>query len=201
MRDDLGVANKGAILQIVETGIPDVLVLKPQLFADARGHFFESYNQRVLADLGIRSRFVQDNQSFSRKNVLRGLHYQTSQPQGKLVRVVVGEIFDVAVDLRRDCPTFGKYVAATLSAAGNEMLWIPPGFAHGFLVLSDAAEVLYKTTDYYAAQYERTIRWDDPDLAIPWPLSDKPELSLKDQQGVSFRDAEVYAGAFTLEAK
>jgi dTDP-4-dehydrorhamnose 3,5-epimerase len=194
-------ANEGAILQIVETAIPDVVVLKPRLFTDARGYFFESYSQRVLADLGIRHHFVQDNHSFSRKNVLRGLHYQTSQAQGKLVRVVTGEIFDVAVDLRRDHPTFGKWVGIVLSADSKEMFWVPPGFAHGFLVLSQGAEVLYKATEYYAPEFERTIRWDDPDLGIQWPPSGTPELSLKDQQGAFFRDADVYAGVSAGEAQ
>lgn len=188
-------------MQVVKTPIPDVLILKPRIFGDARGFFFESYNQSVLADLGIGHAFVQDNQSGSGKNVLRGLHYQIVQPQGKLVRVIAGEVFDVVVDLRRDGGTFGKWVGVTLSAANRDMVWAPPGFAHGFIVLSEWAEFVYKTTDYYAPQFERTIRWDDPDLAIDWPLSGRPQLSLKDQQGVAFRDAEVYSGMSLLEPR
>ena len=179
-------------MQTVKTKIPDVLLLKPQVFSDDRGFFFESYNQKVFTDLGIRHAFVQDNHSRSRKNVLRGLHYQIRQPQGKLVRVILGEVFDVAVDLRRDSPTFGQWVGAVLSAEKKEMLWVPPGFAHGFLVLSDWAEFIYKTTDFYAPQFEKTIRWNDPDLAIAWPASTQPQLSPKDMQGASFREAEVY---------
>jgi dTDP-4-dehydrorhamnose 3,5-epimerase len=179
-------------LQATSTTIADVLLLKPRVFTDERGFFFESYNQKVLASLGIRYQFVQDNHSRSAKNVLRGLHYQIRQPQGKLVRVVVGEVFDVAVDLRRDSPTFGKWTGVILSAENKEMLWVPPGLAHGFLVLSDWAEFIYKTTDFYAQEFERTLRWDDPDIAIAWPLAGAPQLSAKDSRGVRFRDAEVY---------
>lgn len=179
-------------MQTVNTKIPDVLLLRPQVFSDTRGFFFESYNQKVFTDLGIRHSFVQDNHSRSQRNVLRGLHYQIRQPQGKLVRVILGEVFDVAVDLRRQSPTFGQWMGAVLSAENKEMLWVPPGFAHGFLVLSDWAEFIYKTTDFYAPQFERTIRWNDPDLAIAWPISIEPQLSPKDMQGASFREAEVY---------
>jgi dTDP-4-dehydrorhamnose 3,5-epimerase len=179
-------------LQAISTAIADVLLLKPQVFSDERGFFFESYNQKMLASLGIQYKFVQDNHSRSVKNVLRGLHYQIRQPQGKLVRVVVGQVFDVAVDLRRDSPTFGKWTGVILSAENQEMLWIPPGLAHGFLVLSDCAEFIYKTTDFYAPEFERTLLWDDPDIAIAWPLAAKPQLSAKDSSGVRFCDAEVY---------
>jgi len=178
--------------------IADVLLLNPTVFGDARGFFFESYNQRMLASLGIHHAFVQDNHSRSGKNVLRGLHYQVRQPQGKLVRVVVGEVFDVAVDLRHGSPSFGQWTGAVLSAENKRMLWAPPGFAHGFLVLSEWAEFLYKATDFYAPRFERTIRWDDPDLAIEWPLSGAPQLSAKDMSGTRFRDAEVYAEDFSF---
>jgi dTDP-4-dehydrorhamnose 3,5-epimerase len=155
----------------------------------------ETYNEKALASNGISPHFVQDNQSRSRRNVLRGLHYQIRQPQGKLVRAVIGEIFDVAVDLRRDSPTFGEWVGEVLSSENKEMLWVPPGFAHGFLVLSEWAEVLYKATDYYAPQFERTIRWDDPDIGIGWPILAEPQLSAKDNQGNQLRNAEVYGEA------
>jgi dTDP-4-dehydrorhamnose 3,5-epimerase len=184
-------------MQIVNMKIPDVLLLKPQVFRDDRGFFLESYNQNVFASLGIRHGFVQDNHSRSHKNVLRGLHYQVRQPQGKLVRVILGEVFDVAVDLRRESATFGQSITAVLSAETREMLWVPPGFAHGFLVLSDWAEFIYKTTDFYAPQFERTIQWNDPDLAIAWPISGEPQLSAKDMQGVRFREAEVYTAPLT----
>ena len=179
-------------MQTLNTKIPDVLLLKPQVFGDDRGFFLESYNRKVFADLGIRHSFVQDNHSRSQKNVLRGLHYQIRQPQGKLVRVILGEVFDVAVDLRRESPTFGQWIGAGLSAENQDMLWVPPGFAHGFLVLSDWAEFIYKTTDFYAPQFERTIRWNDPNLAITWPISTEPQLSSKDMQGACFNEAEVY---------
>lgn len=155
-------------MEVIPTRIPDVLIMKPKVFGDDRGFFLETYNRKRLAEAaGITVEFVQDNHSRSEKNVLRGFHYQIQRPQGKLVRVVVGEIFDVAVDIRRSSPTFGRHVAERLSAGGKEMLWLPPGFAHGFLVLSERADVLYKATAYYAPEYERTILWNDPDLAVP----------------------------------
>jgi dTDP-4-dehydrorhamnose 3,5-epimerase len=179
-------------MQTVKTKLEGVLLVKPKVFSDDRGFFFESYSQKALAGSDIALPFVQDNHSRSGKNVLRGLHYQIRQPQGKLVRAVVGEIFDVAVDLRRDSATFGEWVGEILSAENKEMLWVPPGFAHGFLVLSEWAEVLYKATDYYAPQFERTIRWNDPEIGIDWPFAGEPTLSAKDSQGARLRDAEVY---------
>jgi dTDP-4-dehydrorhamnose 3,5-epimerase len=177
----------------VETALPGVLILEPKVFEDARGHFFESFNQREIQRLtGFTDGFVQDNHSKSHGNVLRGLHYQLQHPQGKLVRVVVGEVFDVAVDLRRSSATFGQWVGVALSADNKRMLWIPPGFAHGFLVSSQSCELLYKTTDYWSPAHERCIRWDDPTLAIEWPLSSAPLVSAKDAEGVSFRAAETY---------
>jgi len=181
------------VVQIIHRSLQDLLLMKPQVFHDSRGFFFETYNERELAGLGIHYRFVQDNYSRSRKNVLRGLHYQIRQPQGKLVRVVSGEVFDVAVDLRRSSPTFGKWTGHTLSAENKHVLWVPPGFAHGFLVLSEWAEFEYKATDFYAPEHERTILWNDADLAIEWPLSAPPELSEKDARGPAFREAEVYS--------
>ncbi len=179
------------------TLIPDVVVLEPRVFGDARGHFFESFNRRALeAALGRSLDFVQDNQSMSLRGVLRGLHYQQPRPQGKLVRVVRGEVFDVAVDLRRGSPTFGRWTGQTLSAENRRQLWIPEGFAHGFLVLSEAAEFLYKTTDYWHPEHERCIRWDDPDLAIAWPaLGEPPRVSAKDAAGLRFRDAPHFEAA------
>lgn len=172
--------------------IPDVLILEPRVFDDERGFFFESFNQEAFKTAtGVTRGFVQDNHSRSAKGVLRGLHYQVAQPQGKLVRVCAGEIFDVAVDVRRASPTFGQWVGAVLSAENKRQMWIPEGFAHGFLTLSDFADVLYKVTDYYAPQHERCIRWDDPVLAIAWPGGIKPLLSPKDSNGASFRDAET----------
>ena len=175
-------------MNIVTTCLPEVLIIEPKVFGDERGFFFESFNQRAFDEAtGLSLPFVQDNHSKSAKNVLRGLHYQLPpQAQGKLVRVVAGEVFDVAVDIRRDSPNFGQWTSAVLSAENRRQLWIPPGFAHGFLVLSDSAEFLYKTTDYYAPALERCIRWDDPVLAIDWPLSAAPVLSAKDQCGVAF---------------
>jgi dTDP-4-dehydrorhamnose 3,5-epimerase len=179
---------------VVPTEIPDVMIVQPQLFSDERGFFLESFNQRSFCEKTSSSvEFVQDNHSQSFQNVLRGLHYQIKQPQGKLIRVIVGEILDVAVDIRRSSPTFGQWVSCYLSAENKQQLWIPSGFAHGFLVISEKAEVLYKATDYYAPQYERRIRWDDPDLSINWNLSEKPILSSKDKAGVLLKDAEVYA--------
>lgn len=179
-------------MQRILTEIPDVILLQPKIFGDARGFFFESWNRRVLADLGITSDFVQDNHSRSLRNVLRGLHYQMKLPQGKLVRVIAGEIFDVAVDLRRSSPTFGRWVGFTLSAENRRIAWIPPGFAHGFCVTSDSAEFLYKVTDYWHPESDRTLSWNDPDLAIPWPLTGPPILSAKDAAGTRLADAETY---------
>ncbi len=176
----------------VSTSLPGVLILEPRVFGDERGFFLESYNQNALAALGIEERFVQDNHSSSRRNVLRGLHYQIRQPQGKLVRVVEGEILDVAVDVRRSSPTFGGWEAVRLSGDNKRMLWIPAGFAHGFRVTSEKAQVLYKTTDYYAPQHERTLAWNDPDLKIDWELEGEPIVSAKDQHGRALRDAEIF---------
>ena len=181
-------------MKITQTEIPDVLAVEPKVFGDDRGFFFESYNHKVLLEKAqISAHFVQDNHSRSAKNVLRGLHYQIKQPQGKLVRVVVGAVFDVAVDLRTRSTTFGQWVGIHLSAENKQQLWIPPGFAHGFLVLSEYAEFLYKTTDYYAPEYERSILWNDPELAIAWPLQGEPVLSAKDQAGKLLQEAEVFA--------
>ncbi|MBV8885380.1 MAG: dTDP-4-dehydrorhamnose 3,5-epimerase [Chroococcidiopsidaceae cyanobacterium CP_BM_RX_35] len=181
-------------MKVTETAIPDVLVIEPRVFGDERGFFYESYNEKALAEkAGISQYFVQDNHSRSAKNVLRGLHYQIQQPQGKMVRVVVGEVFDVAVDLRRSSKTFGQWVGINLSAENKQQFWVPAGFAHGFVVLSEYAEFLYKTTDYYAPEYERCVRWDDPDVAIAWPLTGEPVLSAKDQAGKSLQLAEVFA--------
>jgi dTDP-4-dehydrorhamnose 3,5-epimerase len=184
-------------VQAAKTKLEGVLLVKPRVFSDDRGFFFESYNEKALLSNDIALHFVQDNHSRSCKNVLRGLHYQLRQSQGKLVRVVSGEIFDVAVDLRRESATFGKWVGEILSEQNKNMLWVPPGFAHGFLVLSEWAEVLYKATDYYAPQFERTIRWDDPDINIDWPCGGGPQLSPKDTQGERLRNAEVYGEAFS----
>ena len=174
--------------------IPDVVLLTPKVFGDERGFFFESFNQQSFeAAIGHSVHFVQDNHSRSSRGVLRGLHYQVRQPQGKLVRVTLGEVFDVAVDLRRTSPTFGQWVGALLNADNKQQLWIPEGFAHGFVVLSDVAEFLYKTTDYYAPEHERSIAWDDADLAIEWPIVDAPSLSAKDLDASKFRQAEVFA--------
>lgn len=181
-------------MQAIPATIPGLLIIEPKVFGDDRGFFFESFNQRDFDQLiGRPLQFVQDNHSRSARNVLRGLHYQIEQTQGKLVRVIAGEVFDVAVDLRRSSPTFGKWFGALLSAENKRMLWIPEGFAHGFLVLSEHAEFLYKTTDYWAAQHERCIAWNDPDLAIAWPLAGAPLLSAKDAAGKPFRQAELFA--------
>jgi dTDP-4-dehydrorhamnose 3,5-epimerase len=179
-------------MKVIPTALPDVVVLEPQVFGDARGFFFESYNVRTLASLGIRQPFVQDNHSRSSRGVLRGLHYQIKQPQGKLVRTAAGAVYDVAVDIRRRSASFGRWAGVELSAENKRMLWIPPGFAHGFLVLSDHADFLYKTTDFYAPAYEHTLAWDDPDIGIEWPLAGEPILSTKDRAGVRLRDAEVF---------
>jgi dTDP-4-dehydrorhamnose 3,5-epimerase len=180
-------------MNIIPTDIPEVLIIEPKVFGDERGFFFESYNERQWEEkTGLRTRFVQDNHSRSAKGVLRGLHYQIGQPQGKLVRCVVGEVFDVAVDLRRSSPTFGKWSGALLSAENKRQMWVPEGFAHGFLVLSDAAEFLYKTTDYYAPENERGIVWNDPELGIDWPIEGEPVLSKKDAEAAPFKDAIYY---------
>jgi dTDP-4-dehydrorhamnose 3,5-epimerase len=180
-------------VNVVPTAIPEVLLIEPKVFGDERGFFFESYNRRALEAHGIPGEFVQDNHSRSAKNVLRGLHYQIRQPQGKLVRVVAGEVFDVAVDIRRSSPTFGKWAGEVLSAGNKRMLWIPPGFAHGFVVLSDFAEFLYKTTEYWAPEHERAIIWNDPDLAIDWPIDGAPTLAAKDAAAQRLAAAEVFA--------
>lgn len=181
-------------MQVHETPLADVKILEPRVFGDERGYFFESYNQAAVARLlGRPVAYVQDNQSRSARGVLRGLHYQIRQAQGKLVRVLRGEIYDVAVDIRRGSDTFGQWFGLTLSADNHQQLWVPEGFAHGFYVLSEFAEVLYKTTDYYAPEHERCIRWDDPDLGIQWPLEGAPKLSDKDLHGAAFKDAELFA--------
>ncbi|MGB3642625.1 MAG: dTDP-4-dehydrorhamnose 3,5-epimerase [Rivularia sp. (in: cyanobacteria)] len=181
-------------MKIIFAEIPDILILEPQIFQDNRGFFFEAFNLKKFTDkTGINVNFVQDNHSYSKRNVLRGLHYQIEQPQGKLVRAVVGSIFDVAVDIRKSSPTFGKWVGYEISAENKRQIWIPPGFAHGFVVLSEVAEVLYKTTDYYAPRGERTILWNDTDLAIDWLRSDRPIVSEKDAAGKSFKMAEIFA--------
>jgi dTDP-4-dehydrorhamnose 3,5-epimerase len=177
----------------IATSLPGVFILEPRVFGDDRGFFLESYNEKVFAEVGIAERFVQDNHSSSQRNVLRGLHYQIKQTQGKLVRAVEGEILDVAVDVRRSSPTFGAWEAVHLSGDNKRMLWIAPGFAHGFCVLSEKAQVLYKATDYYAPEYERTLAWNDPDLKIQWELSGEPIVSAKDQRGLALRDAETFA--------
>jgi dTDP-4-dehydrorhamnose 3,5-epimerase len=180
-------------MQATHTVIPEVLIFEPKVFGDSRGFFLESYNQRAFQEAtGWAPAFVQDNHSGSARNVLRGLHYQIQQPQGKLVRVVAGEVFDVAVDIRRSSPTFGKWVGANLSAENKRQMWVPPGFAHGFLVLSEFAEFLYKTTDFYAPEHECCIRWDDPAIGIQWPLQGEPMLSGKDAQGVSLQQAQLF---------
>jgi dTDP-4-dehydrorhamnose 3,5-epimerase len=180
-------------MQVTPTELPDVLEIAPRVFGDERGFFFESWNRRAFEAAGVPGEFVQDNHSRSRRGVLRGLHYQVEHPQGKLVRVVAGEVFDVAVDLRRGSPTFGRSMGRVLSAASRRMLWVPPGFAHGFLVLSEDAEFLYKTTDYWHPEHERTLLWNDPALGIAWPLSGAPVLAAKDAAGRLLADADTYA--------
>ena len=174
--------------------IPDVMLVRPQVFTDERGHFFESWQEQKFEAAGLALKFVQDNENRSVRHVLRGLHYQLQQPQGKLVRVVTGSVFDVAVDLRRSSPTFGRWVGAVLSQENHTLMWVPPGFAHGFVVLSEAAHFLYKCTDFYAPKDERAIRWDDPDVGITWPLpaGAVPALSARDAAAQRFRDAESY---------
>jgi dTDP-4-dehydrorhamnose 3,5-epimerase len=179
-------------MRVRPTAIPGVLIVEPRVFGDARGFFMESWNRRAFAEAGLDVDFVQDNHSRSRRGVLRGLHYQIRHPQGKLVRVVAGEVFDVAVDLRRRSPTFGRAVGVTLSEDNQRMLWVPPGFAHGFLVTSDSADFLYKATDYYHPEHERTLLWNDPALAIEWPLDGEPALAAKDAAGTRLADAETY---------
>lgn len=181
-------------MHCLPTAIPDVMILEPQVFRDARGFFMETFHEAKFAALGLPTRFVQDNHSASRRGVLRGLHYQIQQAQGKLVRVISGEVFDVAVDLRRSSPTFGQWVGEVLSAENHRMMWIPAGFAHGFLVLSDWAEVLYKTTDFYAPQWERTLLWNDPAVGVRWLISpgEQPLLSEKDQRGLPLSQCETY---------
>ena len=180
-------------MNIVRSDIPEVIILEPKMFGDERGYFYESYNERDFASkVNIETRFVQDNHSRSAKNVLRGLHYQIRQAQGKLVCVTAGEIYDVAVDIRRSSATFGKWVAHILSDKHRQMLWVPPGFAHGFLVTSDYAEVQYKTTDFWAPEFERSIIWNDPDIGIDWPLAGAPVLAAKDQAGRPLKEAEVF---------
>lgn len=180
-------------MKIVPTPIPDVLILEPTVFGDERGFFFESFNERRWNELtGISLPFVQHNHSRSSRGVLRGLHYQVRQPQGKLVRVVVGEVFDVAVDIRRSSPTFGRWFGTLLSAENKRQIWVPPGFAHGFCVTSDVAEFLYLTTDYYAPEHERCIAWNDPDLGIDWPMSTEPNVSAKDRAGQPFKSADLF---------
>jgi dTDP-4-dehydrorhamnose 3,5-epimerase len=180
-------------MRIVTTTLPDVLIFEPKVFGDDRGFFFESFNQRTWRSLtGLDVDFVQHNHSRSAQGVLRGLHYQIRQPQGKLVRVIAGEVYDVAVDIRTGSPTFGRWFGACLSAANKRQMWVPPGFAHGFCVTSDMAEFLYLTTDYWAPEHERCIIWDDPDLAIPWPLAAEPLISPKDREGKRLADADLF---------
>ncbi|MCS0589429.1 dTDP-4-dehydrorhamnose 3,5-epimerase [Massilia norwichensis] len=179
---------------VTPTAIPDVLLLEPKVFSDDRGYFFESYSARNFQEAtGLQIEFVQDNHSVSRKGVLRGLHYQIQHPQGKLLRVTQGSVFDVAVDLRKSSPTFGRWVGVMLSAENRRQLWIPPGFAHGLLALSDTAEVLYKITDYWYPEHERTLLWNDPELGIAWPITGAPQLAVKDVEGKSFRETDVFA--------
>jgi dTDP-4-dehydrorhamnose 3,5-epimerase len=181
-------------VNVIPTAIPDVLIIEPKVFGDERGFFFESFNRRRFAELvGRDVDFVQDNHSRSAKNVLRGLHYQIQQPQGKLVRVAQGAVFDVAVDIRRSSPTFGQHVGVELSAENKRMLWVPEGFAHGFVVVSDTAEFLYKTTDYWAPEFERSIAWNDSAIGIQWPIKGEPSLSAKDQQAKALAQAEHFA--------
>ena len=179
-------------MKLLETPLPDVKVIEPKVFGDARGFFLESYNEHTMAEIGIRERFVQDNHSFSARNVLRGLHYQVQRPQGKLVRVITGEILDVVVDLRRSSSSFGRWCAIRLSGENKRMIWIPAGFAHGFRVASDNAHVLYKATEFYAPELERTLAWNDPALGINWELDGEPTISAKDGKGLSFADAEKF---------
>ncbi len=179
-------------MKVSETPLPGVLLIEPKVFKDSRGFFLETYNEKKMSEIGIREHFVQDNHSYSSKNVLRGLHYQIQHPQGKLVRAIAGEIFDVAVDLRTSSPTSGRSYGTVLSGENNQMLWIPPGLAHGFQVLSSGAHVVYKTTDFYYPEFERTLAWNDPDLNIAWQSKEQPIVSAKDALGASLRDAEKF---------
>ena len=180
-------------MNVIETAIPDVVIIEPRVFGDERGFFLESFNAHAFRDAtGLDVSFVQDNHSRSEKNVLRGLHYQIQQPQGKLVRVVSGSVFDVAVDIRKSSPTFGQWEGTELTEDNHRQLWIPPGFAHGFIVLSDSADFLYKTTDYYAPEHERCILWNDSTIGIEWPIDGDPQLSAKDQQGSPLAEAELF---------
>ena len=179
-------------MKVTPTGLPDVLLIEPRVYGDERGFFFESWNHRAFAEAGIETGFVQDNHSLSGRNVLRGLHYQIEHAQGKLVRVCAGEVFDVAVDLRRSSPSFGRSVGMRLSAENKRMLWIPPGFAHGFLVVSETAEFLYQTTDYWYPEHERTLLWSDAALGIAWPLDGAPKVAAKDAAGRPLASADVY---------
>ena len=181
-------------MKVIQTKIPDVLIIEPQVFGDDRGFFLESFNAlKFASETGVTLEFVQDNHSRSSKDVLRGLHYQIQQPQGKLVRVVIGEVLDVAVDIRKSSPTFGQWVSCILSEQNKKQFWVPPGFAHGFVVLSDTADFLYKTTDYYAPQYERSLLWNDPELGIDWQITGEPILSAKDKSASPLKTAELFA--------
>lgn len=187
-------------MQLISTSLNDVFILEPKVFGDERGFFLEAYNEATFAKLGLPTHFRQDNHSGSRKGVLRGLHYQMNQPQGKLVRALRGDIFDVAIDLRRDSKQFGQWFGTVLSAENKRMLWIPPGFGHGFLVLSDFAEVSYKATDFYDPSSERSILWNDPEVGIQWPLDGEPTLSAKDAAGLPLAQAETYPDSNLLKA-
>jgi len=182
-------------MKIIPTNIPDVLILEPQVFGDARGFFLETWNSKTFADAGLNLNFVQDNHSRSGQGILRGMHYQIQNPQGKLVRVTSGKVFDVAVDLRQSSPTFGQWACAELSADNHRMMWVPPGFAHGFYVMSESADFLYKCTDFYAPAYDRSLRWDDPTVGIEWPLINgtQPTISAKDEAGKSWQEADKFA--------
>lgn len=179
-------------MKIIEEPLPGVLLIEPQVFGDGRGYFLETYNEKTMAEIGIREHFVQDNHSFSSRNVLRGLHYQVQRPQGKLVRAAAGEILDVVVDLRKSSSTFGRWFGARLSGENQRMIWAPPGFAHGFRVISASVHVLYKATDFYAPELERSLLWSDPVIGIDWQLEGEPILSEKDRKGISFHQAETY---------
>jgi dTDP-4-dehydrorhamnose 3,5-epimerase len=188
-------------MQVQSTRIPGAIIVDPAVFGDERGFFLESFNERAMREIGIDAHFVQDNHSRSARNVLRGLHYQIAQPQGKLVRVVSGTVFDVAVDLRRGSAAFGKWVGVELSAENKRLFWLPPGVAHGFVVLSEFADFLYKATDYYAPKFERTLLWNDPEVGIDWPFAGQPVLSSKDAAGVPFRAAEVFEELWEASAE
>lgn len=179
-------------MQVIETELPGVLIIEPRVFGDDRGFFLETFSVGRYAECGINGPFVQDNWSYSRRGILRGMHYQIQQPQGKLVQVMSGEIFDVAVDMRRDSPAFGKWTGVTLSAENKRQLWVPPGFAHGFVVLSEEADFTYKCSDYYAPQHERCLMWNDPTVGIQWPYEDEPQLSEKDRAGLPFDQVECF---------